>query len=164
MSKQLLLLFILLTHSACRHYPLYKQNDRQWAQERLGNGSNTIAKAGCLITSVAMALTAIGRSFNPSTLNGWLKAHSGYFSNDLFIWGSVGSLGLEYAGKVSNDKIKTALSRDEVVMVNVMNGVHWVLAIYMKGDTIFVNDPLFNTHSYELSDIIGSNSGCFCVR
>lgn len=111
-----------------------------------------------------MALTGIGRSYNPSNLNTWLNNHTGYFNNDLIIWGSVSSLGLEYVGRIGNEKIKAAMDKKEVVMLNVMNGDHWVLATSMKGDTIFVNDPLFNTDSYELSDIIANNSGYFHVR
>ena len=56
------------------------------------------------------------------------------------------------------------MNKKEVVIVNVLNGIHWVLATSMKGDTIFVNDPLFNTDSYELSEIIANNSGYFRVR
>jgi len=51
------------------------------------------------MSSVSMALNGIGKTIdgqesNPDSLNTWLKNHGGYASGDLFVWGSVSSLGL----------------------------------------------------------------------
>ena len=50
------------------------------------------------------------KGYNPGTLNTWLKGHGGYVSGDLFVWGSVNSLGITYAGKVANTGIQAALN------------------------------------------------------
>ena len=85
-----------------RSYPLYKQCDPKWGNDQLGTSSNTICRAGCLMSSVAMALSGCGISYNPQSLNHWLKGHGGYVNGDLFVWASVNSLGLTYKGKIHN--------------------------------------------------------------
>jgi len=47
------------------------------------------------MSSVAMALTDRGQSYNPGTLNAHLSSNGGY-SGALFIWGSVSKFGLTY--------------------------------------------------------------------
>jgi hypothetical protein len=163
MTTKFLLLAVLLVISSCRTYPMYKQCDSRWGSEQLGTSSNTICKAGCLMSSVSMALSGIGKNFNPGTLNTWLKGHGGYVSGDLFVWGSVNSLGLSYVGKVSNSGIQAALNANEIVILNVHNGGHWVLATGMSGSTINVNDPGYSTTSYTLSEIVANNSGLYRV-
>ena len=62
----------------------------------MGASTNTICKAGDLISSVAMGLAGIGQNQNPSILNNWLKAHKGYDSKNNFVWTSINSLGVTY--------------------------------------------------------------------
>ena len=115
------------------------------------------------MSSVAMALAGIGKNYNPGTLNTWLKGHGGYVSGDLFVWGSVSPLGLSYVGKVANSNIASHLASNNVVILNVHNGGHWVLAHSMSGSTIHVNDPGYSTTSYTLSEIVANNSGLYHV-
>jgi hypothetical protein len=163
MSAKILLAALLLVLAASRSYPLYKQCDSKWGNEHLGTSSNTICKAGCLMSSVAMALSGCGHNYNPGTLNTWLKGHGGYVSGDLFVWGSVKSLGLNYIGKVSNANIESNLKAGHIVILNVHKGAHWVLATSMSGSTIQVHDPGFSTTSYTLSEIVAGNSGLYHV-
>lgn len=163
MTTKILLLAAILILSSCRSYPTYKQCDSRWGSEQLGTSSNTICKAGCLMSSVSMALAGIGKSYNPGSLNTWLKGHGGYVSGDLFVWGSVNSLGLSYVGKVANGNIEASLKANEVVILNVHQGAHWVLATSMSGSTISVNDPGYATTSYTLSEIVAGNSGLYRV-
>ncbi len=82
-------------------------------------------------------------------------------SGDLFVWGSVNSLGLSYVGKVANSNIESELKANNIVILNVHNGGHWVLATSMSGSTISVNDPGYSTTSYTLSEIVAGNSGLY---
>jgi ABC-type bacteriocin/lantibiotic exporter with double-glycine peptidase domain len=159
-----LLIFALLV-AVClgRSYPLYKQCDSRWGNEHLGTSSNTICKAGCLMSSAAMALAGTGHNYNPGTLNTWLKANGGYASGDLFVWTAIGKLGLTYKGKISNSEIKHHLDSGYVVILNVHNGGHWVLAHGYSGDNILVNDPGFSTTEYSLSQIVNGNTGVYSV-
>lgn len=129
----------------------------------MGTSSNTICSAGCLMSSASMALAGTGHNYNPSTLNQWLKAHGGYVSGDLFVWGSINSLGLTFEGKVANSQIKAKLDQGRVVICNVHNGGHWVLAYGYNGDNILVNDPGYSTTSYTLSQIVDGQNGIYRV-
>ncbi len=79
--QKVLTLVLLATVCLGLNYPLYKQCDPKWGKEQLGTSpTETICSAGCLMSSAAMALYAIGNTqFNPSTLNKWLTANGGYF-------------------------------------------------------------------------------------
>ena len=160
---KIILLAFLVGLALSRTYPLYKQCDSKWGNEQLGTSSNTICKAGCLMSSVAMALSGVGKNYNPGTLNTWLKGHGGYVSGDLFVWASVNSLGIKYVGKVANSNIASNLASGHIVILNVHNGGHWVLATSMSGSTIQVNDPGYSTTSYTLSEIVANNSGLYSV-
>ena len=161
MTVRIVLVALLVALAACRSYPLYKQCDSKWGSEHLGTSANTICKAGCLMSSVAMALSGCGHNYNPGTLNTWLKGHGGYVSGDLFVWGSVKPIGLSYVGKVTNANIASNLAAGHIVILNVHKGAHWVLATSISGSTIQVHDPGFSTTSYTLSEIVANNSGLF---
>lgn len=112
------------------------------------------------MSSVADALADIGKKVNgatptPKNLNSWLKSHGGY-SGNLFVWGSVGSLGLKYGGKISD---KTAISNKicasrTVVILNVNRGGHWVLANgCSQGKSFNVKDPGYSKSSYSWGEV-----------
>lgn len=160
---KLIVLALLVVAALSRTYPMYKQCDPQWGSHQIGTSSKTICQVGCLMSSVAMALAGTGHSYNPGTLNTWLTHHGGYVSGDAFVWASVNSIGLTYEGKVSNSQIKAELDKGRVVILNVHNGGHWVLAHGYSGDNILVNDPGFSTTSYSLSQIVNGNTGIYKV-
>lgn len=160
---KLVVLALLVVMVFSRTYPLYKQCDSQWGSHHIGTSSKTICQVGCLMSSAAMALAGTGHSYNPGTLNTWLTSHGGYVSGDLFVWTSINSLGLTYEGRVSNSQIKAELDKGKVVIVNVHNGGHWVLAHGHSGDNILVNDPGYSTTSYPLSQIVNGNTGVYRV-
>eukprot|EP00919_Chromeraceae_sp_WS-2016_P068220 GHVR01161641.1.p1 GENE.GHVR01161641.1~~GHVR01161641.1.p1 ORF type:complete len:126 (-),score=8.91 GHVR01161641.1:1042-1419(-) len=115
------------------------------------------------MSSAAMALAGTGHSFNPSTLNKWLKQHGGYVSGDLFVWAAINSLGLTFIGKFQNSEIKSKLDAGYVVICNVHNGGHWVLAYGYSGDNILVNDPGYSTTSYSLREIVNGQNGVYKI-
>ena len=132
--------------------PLYKQCDSRWGSNPLGNGGGkTICQAGCLVSSVAMAIG----SQTPGSLNDWLKGHGGFASGNLFVWTAVSAFGLRYEGQISNHaQIASAVNSGKVVILNVHNGGHWVLATGHSGSTYSVNDPGFNTGSYTEGQVV----------
>lgn len=115
------------------------------------------------MSSASMALAGTGHNYNPSTLNAWLKGHGGYVSGDLFVWTSINSLGLTYVNKVANSQIKANLDAGHVVICNVHNGGHWVLAYSYSGDNINVNDPGYSTTSYAISQIVDGQNAIYRV-
>jgi hypothetical protein len=64
------LIFIsLIVGVFTRSYPLYKQCNAAWKDDKIGTSSHTICYAGCIISSAAMALAGNGHNYNPKTLN-----------------------------------------------------------------------------------------------
>ena len=161
---KLIILSILIVACLSRTYPLYKQCDSRWGNNQLGTSSNTICKAGCLMSSAAMALLGVGHNYNPGTLNTWLKANGGYVSGDLFVWTAINKIGLTYHGKIANTEIKHHLDSGNVVILNVHNGGHWVLAHGYSGDNILVNDPGYSTSSYSLSQIVNGQTAVYTLN
>lgn len=158
-----IILSILIVACLSRSYPLYKQCDSRWGSNQLGTSSNTICKAGCLMSSAAMALSGVGHNYNPGTLNSWLKSNGGYVSGDLFVWTAINKIGLTYHGKIANTEIKHHLDSGDVVILNVHSGAHWVLAHGYSGDNILVNDPGFSTSSYSISQIVSGQTAVYTV-
>jgi len=97
-------------------------------------------------------------------LNKWLTQNGGYVSGDLFVWASINPFGLTFQGKVGNSEIKYNLDRGNVVLSNVHNGKHWVIAYGYNGDNILINDPNYTTPPYTLSEIVDGQNGVYSVR
>jgi len=51
-----IIIIIVLFTIASSGFVLYKQCDTRWGSQQLGTCSETICSAGCLMTSLAMAL------------------------------------------------------------------------------------------------------------
>ena len=139
----------------------YSQKDPQWANERLGFGGETIGSWGCLMTCMAMALTAYGSRYNPREMNNRCKAVGGFFNNSSAIKflapytvgglhnrGNFASL-QEYADGQNAvwrnvnpiSRIDTALANGEMVIAQVdylpTNGTydqHWVVIVKRTPD------------------------------
>eukprot|EP01080_Neovahlkampfia_damariscottae_P009715 gene9715-1920_t len=129
-----------------RNYPLYKQCDGRWGNDKLGS-SSTVCKVGCLITSVAMALNGLGKRIDgqivtPKNFNHFLNTNRGYQGN-LFIWGSVTRFGLRYQGQINDvEGIKAAVCAKKIVSLNIDRGGHWVLAVGVNSNGSFqILDP-----------------------
>ena len=141
-------ILILLLLGLALSKPNYKQCDSRWANDKLGS-SSTICKVGCLMSSVADYL----ESYTPGTLNAWLMSHGGY-SGNLFIWGSVKPLGLDFVGfEANHDKQAAHIKAGRAVILNVNNGGHWVLGTGVSGSNFLVNDPGYSRTSYAFSEV-----------
>ena len=51
-----------------------------------------------------------------------------------------------------------------IVICNVHNGGHWVLATEYEGDKIFVNDPGYSVDYYNISDIVNGHNGIYKIN
>jgi len=72
--------------------PIYGQRDPRWASEKLGFGVETIGNYGCVVTSLAMMLSAIEDvEITPLEINEELKAVNGFTGDtrNLVVWKSV---------------------------------------------------------------------------
>lgn len=157
-------LSLLVLLVVARDYPLYNQCDARWANEKVGTSTKTICQGGDLISAVAMAMTGVGQTQNPSTLNTWLKSNKGYDSKNNFVWASINSFGLTYEGQVSNAILRLNLDVGYVVIINVNKGANWALATGYSGNTIYVKDSLHTSvTSYDLSQIVSGHNSVYKV-
>ena len=88
-----ILLFLAISINT---YPLYKQCDNRWRNDLMGNSGRTLCQDGCAISSVAMALTGIGNTYTPKTLNQYYTNNNYYVNGNLIDWTKVNGLGLIY--------------------------------------------------------------------
>jgi len=61
--------------------PIFGQRDSRWESKLLGYNTSptyTLGLYGCLVTSFAMYLKAIGKDETPDTVNEKLKANNGF--------------------------------------------------------------------------------------
>ena len=149
----------------------YSQRDPKWANDQLGFGSSTIETWGCLMTCMAMALSANGVRINPQELNARLKRTSsnqggyeqGSSVTSFYVPWYVG--GLKNAGNVKSwahanvpwannpvgnpiQRIDDALARGEIVVAQVdylLNNhnvdQHWVVIVERVEDDYLILDP-----------------------
>ena len=150
----------------------YSQRDPRWQGEQLGNGAATIGSWGCLMTCMAMALTAFGTPVTPSELNQRLKAHGDFSGSSVDFSGPWDIGRLKYKGNVASwpnsnvphavwtgedpiQRINSALAAGNIVITQVdtkpNNGLfdsnveqHWVIIIKRAadGNDYLIIDPL----------------------
>lgn len=144
--------------------PIYGQRDPRWAFEKLGFGVETIGNYGCVITSLAMMLSAIeDAEITPLDVNDELKAVDGFAGDtrNLVVWKSVedafpsvsfGGLDVCVTVAAPVDKIDKRIAVDDcfcIVQVDMnpspeVPGIqgHYVLIVAGNGkDGYTIHDP-----------------------
>eukprot|EP00762_Andalucia_godoyi_P006328 ANDGO_05904.mRNA.1 hypothetical protein DDB_G0280271 len=154
-------------------YPLYLQCDPRWGNNVMA-GNITICDSGCAMSCVAAyfhgrGILAGGKELDPSVFNVWLQTHKGYVC-DAAIKDFCADLNLNQVPQIAPGRIsflgepqKPSLS-DLVEMVkegtgialHVRNKHHFVLMTGWESSmngTLYVNDPFYNTSTYEYADV-----------
>ena len=139
------------------------QQDAAWAGAPLGtSATESIASAGCAITSVTMMLRYYGITTDPGVFNAWLTANGGYAYDDQLVWDAVTNYS---AGRVAFsawlgpdlNAIQTELDAGRPVVAEVRLGgnQHFVLLTgYTADGGLLINDPWF-ADSVRFSDRYG---------
>jgi hypothetical protein len=149
--------------------PFYLQRDEQWKNETIGSGE-TLAKVGCTVSSLAMALEHYGVPFTPKTLNDALKRNDGYTRRGWLQWNAVsrvsgGKVSVRVLSRPTHGELDTALEARHPVLVKVfINRVipHWVLVVGKEGAEYLMRDPLDDGKN--LKRLSGYRSDIFGVR
>ena len=149
--------------------PFYLQRDEQWKNETIRSGE-TLAKVGCTVSSLAMALQPYNVSFTPKTLNDALKANAGYTRRGWLQWNAVttvsdGKVKVNVLAKPTHNDIDAALEARRPVLVKVfINHVipHWVLVVGKEGTEYLMRDPL--NEKKTLTRVSSYNSDIYGVR
>ena len=143
-------------------YIIFKQNDPQWASEKLINSSagNPIGTHGCALTSVAMQIANSGvdtiEPVSPLTLNTHLRK---YISGGGMVWGSEGissftngKFALEVEDRLTGDindkanQLSNYLSQGYYPVIQVKthgdtSDSHYVAVFAVENGNIIIGDP-----------------------
>ena len=138
------------THSNSKNgvtYNLYSQSDSRWGDVKYSSG-NSIAKVGCMITSIAVVSSAYDTSITPYTV--FNSAHRNNYP-----WAAVNSFGKGsfecYSGSTNKDSILNFLNEGNVVIVKVYGSgkggsnqftksQHYMALIDYNGSSVFVGN------------------------
>jgi hypothetical protein len=127
----------------------YLQNDPLWAGDTIGETSQSLGGAGCLISCAASATSELGFAVTPAEFNRKLTAVGG-FSGANLIWykihEAIPEITYKYSRIFSSGTIERDLRQGLLPIVNVhyMGGgiSHWVLIIGADAQDFLVYDPL----------------------
>jgi peptidoglycan hydrolase CwlO-like protein len=142
---------LLSNQTVCNDWGCYyNQRDTQWGNLPLGNSSDSVARYGCLVSSVAMVSTHKGKNLKPSDI---AMTPSAFWSNTGYLNYviTVNSINISRSYSANIDQ---QLSAGNPVIVGVYNGpAHFVvLKSGSKGDYV-MNDPyLENGHDVKFTD------------
>ena len=136
-----------------RSTQFFLQEDPRWARERLGGSGETIARSGCTLCSVSMALTMMGFDLDPKRLNASLRARNGYTSRGWLKWGALTAATGNQVGVVMDNaptitKIDRALAQGSGVVGQIRTSrgsYHWVYVVGKRGGEYVVRDPAART-------------------
>ncbi len=132
----------------------FQQNDPRWAGDRLGNLDNgdTLGSAGCMVASVATAMTNLGHATDPGKLNAALAAEGAFTPRGWLMWYAIsrvskGGMRAEVHADPSLAKLDACLARGDYPIVKFLIGgviPHWVVLIGKHEGTYFMRDPLID--------------------
>ena len=158
-----------LAVAAMAGFPRYTQCDGRWGGDRLGtHPTDTVCKAGCLVTSAAMMMAGHGIRINgeiatPKNLNQYLTRSGQYWQGDGFRWGSIEGFGYHYTGWTNAADAKNRMKSGQTCILNVNGGHHFVLATGHNAQGFSILDPgsgpRFDKTFYANGDVVGV--GCF---
>jgi hypothetical protein len=148
----------------------YLQRDPQWADDTIAGSNETLARVGCTVCSLAMALDHYGIKITPKRLNDYLKTNAGYTDRGWLKWDSVSSISegkvtLDYIGKPTFQRIDAALTNGQPVIGKVfVNEIvpHWVLIVGKENTEYLIRDPLGDGRS--LRQLSHYRSGLYAIR
>ncbi len=137
---------------------LFQQNDPRWRSQTLGDSGKTMESAGCLVTSVANSIEALGYTQTPGELCAKLSAVNGFDGSEL-IWKKIhdafpaveSSSSTIFSWRDIQRDLKKGYSPIVHVKYGPNNTEHWVAVIGAKEGQFWVADPLIPENPVPLS-------------
>lgn len=128
---------------------LYRQDDEEWADDKLGESTYSMAGSGCLVSCIASAVSDEVNVITPGEMNAIFSENNVYDAEGNIQWGQIAAVE-GYQVKVfdvpSNDHIEECLNDGKYPIVRVrMSGVgnfHYVLIVGSKENAYICMDPL----------------------
>ncbi len=144
-----------LRSSAAEDYRKWRQADSRWGSIKLGSSSETMASAGCLVTSLSILAVHSGAksadSFNPGTLANSINNADGFNAyGGIANWATISTIipdvkfvkKYEFTSSTQSGKIAEMQSVFDDGYYMVCNvGGHWVFVDSIVGSTVYMIDP-----------------------
>lgn len=130
--------------------PLFSQGDLRWGEDSLGySEEDTLASAGCALSSAAMVLASYGVILTPKLLNQYLIEHDGYEGDSWIKWEVAadyppGVAEHRYEDLPSYGLIDWNLLRGNPVIVRIRRptgSTHFVVIVGKQGFDYLIRDP-----------------------
>ena len=129
---------------------LYRQDDERWGGDRLGDSEYTMRSSGCLVSSIASAVSMeSGTEVTPGVLNERFSGEQVYDTAGNLLWERLNDLGeyrVDVYGEVSEEVIDTCLSEGRYPIVRVrmyaLGNIHYVLIVGVRDGEYLCMDPL----------------------
>lgn len=129
----------------------FRQDTSDWAEDTLGQTTDTMADYGCTVTSVANAITNItGTQMSPKVLNATMGEIGGYTGRGWLIWGKVaeatkGAVKITVHDAPTHAGIDACMAAGAYPIVKIkLGGVvpHWVMLSGRQNGEYMMRDPL----------------------
>lgn len=127
----------------------FSQADARWGDDGLGRSSETMRRAGCLVTVLAANLRDAGVDVDPGTLNARLSGMDAYTRGGAVIWQrfarAIPGFGVRYRRVFSSRTVERDLRARRLPMVQVRRGLlfrtHWLLVVGADDASFLAMDP-----------------------
>ena len=147
-------------------YRKWAQGDSRWGSLPMGTSGKTVARIGCLVTSVTKLIIQSGlrnsSSFNVATLVNWLNAHGGISSAGNLVWAKPAQMidGLEFYGMDFTTGSSSSSSMQNRIMNYVRGGYRIVLFVKNQSHWVAVdNTKSLATGQVYIMDSLNNVSG-----
>ena len=129
---------------------LYRQDDERWGEDRLGGSRFTMRSSGCLVSSIASAVSMeSGMEETPGALNEKFSDRQVYDSEGNLQWEQLNALGeyrVDVYREVTSEVIDTCLSEGGYPIARVrmyaLGNIHYVLIVGVQDGEYLCMDPL----------------------
>lgn len=129
---------------------LYRQDDERWGEERLGDSEYTMRSSGCLVSSIASAVSMeSGTEVTPGVLNERFSGEQVYDTAGNLLWERLNDLGeyrVDVYGEASAEVIDACLSEGRYPVARVrmyaLGNIHYVLIVGVRDGEYLCMDPL----------------------
>ena len=128
----------------------YRQNDDRWGADHLGESRYTMESSGCIVTSIATAISASDKARNPGSLNAYLSNDQVFDAEGNLLWGrldEVEGFQVSVYSDVANQHIEECLDEGHYPIVKIHRNTltsyhHYIVIIGSKDGDYICMDPL----------------------
>lgn len=129
------------------------QTDQQWGGNSYDHTDKTVAKLGCALTSLAMAITYSGWLTDPGSLNTFMTKTDHDYSGSSVNWSAAvrdwtqNTRYFKWLSANTAEALERAVCAGFPVVVGVNGNTHFVLVTGKRGDQFLINDPGYSSRT-----------------